>query len=62
MVSSLPFPHRLLCSPDVGADVLDLAETMVTSTEGLVYEPVCAIISFVCMVCTCTFTLVLGDL
>lgn len=25
---------------DVGADVLDLAETMVASADGLVYEPV----------------------
>jgi len=25
---------------DVGADVLDLAETMVASADGLIYEPV----------------------
>lgn len=25
---------------DVGADVLDLAETMIASADGLVYEPV----------------------
>lgn len=25
---------------DIGADVLDLAETMVASADGLVYEPV----------------------
>lgn len=29
-----------LFKPDVGADVLDLAETMVASADGLIYEPV----------------------
>lgn len=54
------YPHSLVLSieyktsnffnADVGADVLDLAETMVASADGLVYEPVSLIhvISVVC--------------
>ncbi|ELK25729.1 Endoplasmic reticulum-Golgi intermediate compartment protein 2 [Myotis davidii] len=32
--------HRERRMSDIGADVLDLAETMVASADGLVYEPV----------------------
>lgn len=34
------FCFVLFFETDVGADVLDLAETMVVSADGLVYEPV----------------------
>lgn len=36
---------------DVGADVLDLAETMVASADGLVYEPVSLIHMSFSVVC-----------
>ena len=36
---------------DVGADVLDLAETMVASANGLVYEPVSLIYVFLRIIC-----------
>lgn len=50
----IPFVSDHLCASifvslfktDVGADVLDLAETMVASADGLVYEPVSSVKSF----------------
>ena len=47
MVLSIEYKTSNFFYADVGADVLDLAETMVASADGLVYEPVSLIhISF----------------
>lgn len=43
---NIEYKTLIFFNTDVGADVLDLAETMVASTDGLVYEPVSLIHMF----------------